>query len=97
MPGQNKKGQNIFRHRFLNPFLQQATEKKDSKNSAARKLFGRSYFVMASAEARDKITFLSKFSWINPVCTDLLCRQKDILECSCSHVSIAEARIGDAS
>ena len=31
-PWQNKKGQKIFYvHRFLNPFLQMAAEKKDSK------------------------------------------------------------------
>ena len=29
---------------FLNPFLQLAAEKKDSKNGAARKFFGPSYF-----------------------------------------------------
>jgi hypothetical protein len=34
-------------HRFLNPFLQLAAEKKDSKNGAARKFFGPSYFVTA--------------------------------------------------
>jgi hypothetical protein len=28
----------------MNPFLQLAAEKKDSKNSAARKFFGPSYF-----------------------------------------------------
>jgi hypothetical protein len=31
----------------LNPFLQQTAEKKDSKNIAARKFFGPSYFVTA--------------------------------------------------
>ena len=31
----------------MNPFLQLAAEKKDSKNGAARKFFGPSYFVMA--------------------------------------------------
>jgi hypothetical protein len=31
----------------LNPFLQLAAEKKDSKNGAARKSFGPSYFVTA--------------------------------------------------
>ena len=31
-------------HRFLNLFLQVAAEKKDSKNGAARKFFGPSYF-----------------------------------------------------
>ena len=46
--GQNKKGQKIFYlHRFLNPFLQLAAEKKDSKNGAARTFFGPSYFVTA--------------------------------------------------
>jgi hypothetical protein len=31
----------------LNPFLKLAGEKKDSKNGAARKCFGPSYFVTA--------------------------------------------------
>ena len=49
-PGQNKKGQKFFQlHRFLNTFLQLAAEKKYSKNSAAGKLFGPSYFVTALA------------------------------------------------
>ena len=47
-PSQNKKGQKIFQlHRFLNTFLQQAAEKKYSKNSAAGNFFGPSYFVTA--------------------------------------------------
>ena len=44
-PGQNKKDQKIFQlHRFLNIFLQLAAEKKYSKNGAAGKFFGPSYF-----------------------------------------------------
>ena len=44
-PSQNKKGRKFFQlHRFLNPFLQLAAEKKDSKNGAARNFFGPSYF-----------------------------------------------------
>ena len=31
-------------HCFWTPFLQLAAEKKDSKNGAARKVFGQSYF-----------------------------------------------------
>ena len=47
-PGQNKKGQKIFRlHRFLNTLLQLAAEKKYSKNGAAGYFFGPSYFVTA--------------------------------------------------
>ena len=38
-PSQNKKDQKILNH-----FLQLAAEKKDSKNRAARKNVGRSYF-----------------------------------------------------
>ena len=49
-PGQNKKSQKIFQlHRFLNIFLQRAAEKKYSKNRAAGKFFGPSYFVTALA------------------------------------------------
>ena len=36
-------------HRFLNPFLKLAPEKKDSKDDAARIFFGSSYFVTALA------------------------------------------------
>ena len=44
-PGQNKKGQKFFQlHCFLNTFLLLAAEKKYSKNNAARKCFGPSYF-----------------------------------------------------
>ena len=44
-PGQNKKGQKKFQlHRFLNTFIQLAAEKKYSKNGAAGKIFGPSYF-----------------------------------------------------
>ena len=40
-----RKGQKIFQlHRFLNTFLQLAAEKKYSKNGAAGKNFGLSYF-----------------------------------------------------
>ena len=47
-PGQNKKGQNFFQlHRFFNTFLQQAAEKKYSKNGAAGNFFGPFYFVTA--------------------------------------------------
>ena len=47
-PGQNKKGQKTFQlHHFLNTFVQQAAEKKYSKNSAAGNFFGPSYFVTA--------------------------------------------------
>ena len=47
-PCQNKKGQHLFQlHRFLNTFLQLAAEKKYSKNGAAGKFFGPSYFVTA--------------------------------------------------
>ena len=47
-PVQNKKGQKNFQlHRFLNPFLQLAAEKKDSKKGAARRFFGPSNFVTA--------------------------------------------------
>ena len=46
--GSNKKGQKNFQlQRFLNPFLQLAAEKRDSKNGAAIKFFGPSYFFMA--------------------------------------------------
>ena len=37
----------------MNPFLQLSAEKKDSKNGAARKDFGPSYFVTALAVAVD--------------------------------------------
>ena len=54
------KGQKNFQlHRFLNPFSQLPAVKKDSKNGAARKFFGPSYFVMA-LEVPD--TMLDKFS-----------------------------------
>ena len=47
-PDQNKKGQKNFQlHRFLNTFLQLAAEKNYSKNGAAGKFFGPSYFVSA--------------------------------------------------
>jgi hypothetical protein len=46
--GQNRKGQKVFYlHRFLNPFSQLPAVKKDSKNGAAGKCFGPSYFVTA--------------------------------------------------
>ena len=45
--GQNKNGQKNFC--FSNTFLQLAAEKKYSKNSAAGKIFGPSYFVTALA------------------------------------------------
>ena len=45
-PGQNKKRQKNFQlHRFLNTFLQLASEKKYSKKGSAGKIFGPSYFV----------------------------------------------------
>ena len=40
---------NFQLHHFLNPFSQLPAVKKDSKNDAARKFFGRSYFVTALA------------------------------------------------
>ena len=44
-PGQNKKGQKNFQlHRFLNTFSQLLAVKKYSKNGAAGKIFGPSYF-----------------------------------------------------
>ena len=44
-PSQNKMGQKIFRlHRFLNTFSQLPAVKKYSKNGAAGKFFGPSYF-----------------------------------------------------
>ena len=44
-PGQNKKGQKIFRlHRFLNTFSQLPAVEKYSKDGAAGKFFGPSYF-----------------------------------------------------
>ena len=58
-PSQNKKGQKIFQlHHFLNTFLQLAAEKMYSKNSAAGKFFGPSYFVMAL----DALNLLNKHS-----------------------------------
>ena len=42
-------GQKNFQlHRFLNTFSQLAAEKKYSKNGAAGKIFGPSYFVTTS-------------------------------------------------
>ena len=53
-PGQNKKGQKIFQlYRFLNTFLQLAAEKKYSKNGAAGKFFGPSYFDLALGTHRN--------------------------------------------
>ena len=53
----------------MNPFLQLAVEKKDSKNGAARKYFGPSYFVTALAMLfclpsswPSGVLFLKKFS-----------------------------------
>jgi hypothetical protein len=46
----------------LNPFLQLADEKKDSKNSAARKYFGPSYFV-TSLEYTKIQNLCSKFPY----------------------------------
>ena len=44
-PSQNKKGRKIFQlHRFLNTFSQLPAVKKYSKNGAAGKFFGPSYF-----------------------------------------------------
>ena len=44
-PSQNKKDRKFFSLLcFLNPFLQQAAEKKGPKNCVARKFFGPSYF-----------------------------------------------------
>ena len=44
-PGQNKKGRKNFQlHRFLNAFSQLPAVKKYSKNGAAGKFFGPSYF-----------------------------------------------------
>ena len=44
-PSQNKKGQKKFQlHRFLNTFSQLPAAKKYSKNGAAGKDFGPSYF-----------------------------------------------------
>ena len=61
-PGQNKKGQKTFQlHRFLNTFLQQAAEKKYSKNCAAGSFFGPSYFVMALMTNKWKLPFLLTF------------------------------------
>jgi hypothetical protein len=58
-PGQNKKGQKNFQlHRFLNTFLQLSAEKKYSKNGAAGKIFGPSYFVTALATKKG---FVFKF------------------------------------
>ena len=48
LSGQNKKDQNIFQlHHFSNPFSQLPAVERDSKNGAARKSFGPSYFVTA--------------------------------------------------
>ena len=47
-PGQNKKGQTAP---FFKSFLQLAAKKKDSKNGAARKFVGPSYFVTALANS----------------------------------------------
>ena len=47
-PGQNKRGQKKFPAApFFEYFLQLVAEKKYSKNGAAGKFFGPSYFVMA--------------------------------------------------
>ena len=44
-PSQNKKGRKMFQlHRFLNTFSQLPAVKKYSKNGAAGKFFGSSYF-----------------------------------------------------
>ena len=54
-PGQNKKGQKFFQlHRFLNTFSQLPAVKKYSKNDAAGKFFGPSYFDPALAEFQNK-------------------------------------------
>ena len=46
--GRNKKCQKMFQlHRFLNPFSQLPTVKKDSKKGSTRNFFGPSCFVMA--------------------------------------------------
>ena len=46
--GQNKKDQKNFQIcRFMNPFSQLPAVERDSKNGAARKSFGPSYFVTA--------------------------------------------------
>ena len=48
LSGQNKKDQKIFQlRRFPNPFSQLPAVERDSKNGAARKSFGPSYFVTA--------------------------------------------------
>ena len=69
-PGQNKKCQKFCQlHRFLNSFLQQAAEKKYSKNGAAEIFFGPSYFVTALpfislivvCTFRAKMTFANKW------------------------------------
>ena len=58
-PGQNKKSQKIVQlHCFLNTFLQLVPQKKYSKNGAAVKCFGPSYFVTALAASRqDPLSF----------------------------------------
>ena len=54
---------------FLNPFLQLAAEKKGSKNGAARKFFGPSYFVTAlenvKSKWRIKLNFLASLEHLN--------------------------------
>ena len=49
-PSQNKRGRKNFQlHRFLNTFSQLPAVKKYSKNGAAGKIFGPSYFNLALA------------------------------------------------
>ena len=52
-PSENKKGQKIFQlHRFLNTFSQLPAVKKYSKNGAARKFLGPSYFDLALTQIK---------------------------------------------
>ena len=60
--------------RFLNPFLQLAAEKKDSKNGAARKFCGPSYFDPTLVE------FMKDKNPSNVTCALLVVRKKTSLE-----------------
>ena len=72
-PGQNKKGQKTFQlHRFLNTFLQQAAEKKYSKNGAAGNFFGPSSFVTdlvkeKKKERKKKLLLLNRLYFAFPL------------------------------
>ena len=89
-PGQNKKAKKFSGcFDFLNPFLQLAAEKKDSKNGAAKKNFGPSYFVTALGICRftDKNPLMDAISSISGFHTKIQFSHKIF------HASVNEKRI----